>query len=617
MKSNFITPARSIRQYAISFFLIIAFAISTAKAQTFQNVQYDNTYTDYVAAIVVDDASGNLDGYIAVGNLVNPNTSNPAINVARYDRFGNVLWTKLVSDDAVKEYHANDAFPAPYGLSPSNHDNCFGQDPTGVYKCNVVKANYKSDFYVCGYYINKGDLKKMLLIKLNYKGDVIWTRRDIGSYGETYNNEEAVSVEASEVDGDVFVAGTVAAGPASPNKNPHFMAARLNSDGRLYWVNRYKAGDDGGSLLGYIAKQSTLIIDAANKDGSLVICGRSENEAVKLLDHAFVSRVNPDGTEAWRVVSVDDDPIDLTAAEDITFTHDVHKTGNFFLAATGFYNDRGTVGASIYNFELDPAGNQVSSSKLTQTSSPIAQMWGQSITTDNSTDRNYIISGGMNEEKGTPSYVFLLKTDMAQVPFWQYFYPDYSFPNFAATESAYATGQGYFIATNSGAPGIPSALAIATDLNGKISAPCPEKAFKLKYEKTGFSYNAQMVFQPENKACPAPTTDKQVYHLEKLCNDPYAPKNATAAPLVSELTMRVAPNPASSKLTVDISSDAVQSAMVQLYNMEGRLVEQRKVELVKNRNTIQWEIGNLQPGMYLLQTRTANGKTVKQNWVKQ
>jgi uncharacterized membrane protein len=613
----FFPAKKSMLLYCCSLVLFVLYS-GGVFSQTFQHVQHGEKHIEYVAGMVVydDPLSNQQIGYIAVGNSTEFTAGTQEnIVVTRYDNYGNVLWTRnvfYVNPDKIA-YHATDVQPA---VHPEAREVPCYPETDGVIPIaglNRVKCYEKSDFYISGYYQEENTLtpRKMLLLKLSYDANIIWTRSKIGNYIQKNNDETGVSVEVSAREGDVFIVGHAT---DVYSKVSHTMVARFNSNGTLIWCNRY-INPCNSDLLGYIPRQSCLYVDK-NKQVGIAVCGRSTYPLGKILDHAFISRINPDGTEAWRMVSSSNDHITVTSGEDITLAK---SDAGFVFAVTGYFVKRGGTWKNMYNFKTDDNGNQIVSEMITSGTEKIAN-YGQSITTDNGEDGYYVIAGGYNNLSDNSNYTLLLTSKIGSGLVWQKIYPTYSRPNEPATESAYERPNGYFIATNSNAPyGNPSALAIATDLNGDVNSPyCPAKDPGLYNKEEGQGFHVDIAYTPETRACPIDTKVDRIDPKDILCQGDGAPRaEDKKIGITQNQALSIFPNPAKTTLNIGFQSATGEEVSMVVYGFDGTIIEKRETKFLAGKNNQSWDISQLRAGTYLIQVTTADGRRFRKSWVKE
>lgn len=80
-------------------------------------------------------------------------------------------------------------------------------------------------------------------------------------------------------------------------------------------------------------------------------------------------------------------------------------------------------------------------------------------------------------------------------------------------------------------------------------------------------------------------------------------------PLSDEFQLNVYPNPASEFIWVDLKTSKIKSALVEIYNMEGKLVYNNKWEFVNGPNKIM--INKLSSSQYILRVSDSSGKVIQ------
>lgn len=78
---------------------------------------------------------------------------------------------------------------------------------------------------------------------------------------------------------------------------------------------------------------------------------------------------------------------------------------------------------------------------------------------------------------------------------------------------------------------------------------------------------------------------------------PLSQTNSTAS------NVNIYPNPAHSSVLVNYSSATERQALLQLYDLSGKLVSLKNVQLIKGNNVIQWDISSLPQGVYFINDR--------------
>lgn len=598
------------------FFLsLFFFSSGLLQAQTFQSLLYGggNQNEDFVAGVVLYDAANPtvVDGYLAVGN-----TNSYALGlqenimVTRYDALGNMLWTKAVAfaNPDKLAYHASDVQAA----SDKYVDNMFfpnyGGQVVDITGPSEVRATNKSDFYISGYYReNSSSLRKMLLVKIDFNGDVIWARADFANFTYKEYDEAAVSVEVSERDGDVFVVGEAANGTLTS----HFIVARLNKDGRQLWCNRYFADNPCyPQNFELKPKQSCLYQDKFGQTG-IAITGGTHYPLAKIIDYAFVSRINSDGTEAWRMTSLsgNDPGDDQIIGNDITLT----KENNYIFGITGNLTKRSKRYGAIYSFTVDQLGAQLLGQLIT---SPQGyELSASSIRTDNSSGGEFVIAGRL--KKGNDYYLLQLRTNLTSPPLWSWIYTTYPRVAIGGVERSYPSANGYFIATNSTSPfgTVSTGHVVGTDPNGKIvSDVCPHTHIDLKEGPFGYGIELWPVVVPDPYVRPIKTFSKLIEVRTETCQEQAFKPGAVVAPAAA---MQLFPNPANKVLNVVIESKQVVQTQLTLVGLDGRLLETRTVSLLPGKNNIAWNIEKLAPGQYLIRSVDQGKKTFQQTWIRE
>ena len=78
----------------------------------------------------------------------------------------------------------------------------------------------------------------------------------------------------------------------------------------------------------------------------------------------------------------------------------------------------------------------------------------------------------------------------------------------------------------------------------------------------------------------------------------------------SKLTVAIVPNPATTKLTANLTADKQEPITTQLFDITGREVLNRTEELTVGTNELRYDVANLNAGIYILQLHTAEKSMV-------
>jgi type IX secretion system substrate protein len=88
-------------------------------------------------------------------------------------------------------------------------------------------------------------------------------------------------------------------------------------------------------------------------------------------------------------------------------------------------------------------------------------------------------------------------------------------------------------------------------------------------------------------------------------NDFIFVSNATEIQELTALSAAIYPNPASTQLNVNLSSDKEEAITAQIFDITGRMVLNETKDLVNGDNNIQFSTANFTNGLYILELRTA------------
>jgi len=81
--------------------------------------------------------------------------------------------------------------------------------------------------------------------------------------------------------------------------------------------------------------------------------------------------------------------------------------------------------------------------------------------------------------------------------------------------------------------------------------------------------------------------------------------------LADEVNIILFPNPVNNTLNLNMYSDKKRAAQIQLTSLDGKLLQERNVELLKNENLFKIDVSSYQAGMYLVQIMSENRITTK------
>lgn len=377
------------------------------------------------------------------------------ILLVKYSPAGNLIWSKTVYDPALPSanFHATDICAAPYTSSSGTPPPPASTQPiTGGAE---VTGYEDSDMYITGYMQSGSANRKMILIRVNASGNVVWIKDD---FTPAALDETGVSVE-SEPGGDVFVVGNASDYSVSPYAS-HVSAARLNSSGTVVvWFNRYRLNTNG---LAYVPRQSCVYRDQQGYVG-LGITGFYEDRGNPFTSDAFTLRINPQGTEGWRIGCPSGGA--FSSGEDILLDS---VSRRFVIAGSS----TGSAGRSAYFYQVNAGGNLFPG--VTVSPSQGGEMFAQGICKESGGGTNYVLTGEYRSSPTVSGSTFLMNLNPGTGALWTKNY-QLTTTNNTATESVYKKVAGYFITTNAfdlfnnfG----PDAHVIATDPSGTVAFFC-------------------------------------------------------------------------------------------------------------------------------------------------
>lgn len=95
----------------------------------------------------------------------------------------------------------------------------------------------------------------------------------------------------------------------------------------------------------------------------------------------------------------------------------------------------------------------------------------------------------------------------------------------------------------------------------------------------------------------------------------FSPLSAAAEPLSPFLTFAVSPNPVrGNTLQIQMACEESLNAVVQIYDLEGRLKWKSNTMIEKGNSNLAFNIGTLASGSYLVQLKSASGKVFGNKW---
>jgi len=95
-------------------------------------------------------------------------------------------------------------------------------------------------------------------------------------------------------------------------------------------------------------------------------------------------------------------------------------------------------------------------------------------------------------------------------------------------------------------------------------------------------------------------------HKQKTSSEPLEVRNVPSEDL--RLDFSVFPNPASKRVSVNVSNEFFESGQASLITIDGRVVQSKAV----NAKQFNFELNNLNPGVYLITLQSGNQKSSKE-----
>jgi hypothetical protein len=104
---------------------------------------------------------------------------------------------------------------------------------------------------------------------------------------------------------------------------------------------------------------------------------------------------------------------------------------------------------------------------------------------------------------------------------------------------------------------------------------------------------------------PSPVTGINYYRLKEVDKDgSFVYSNIVSVTVNGVTGMAAYPNPAKANVTIKINA-LTQKTVLNLYDIQGRLVMQKQVTLANGDNLVEWDVSNIAPGIYYVEA----GKT--------
>jgi hypothetical protein len=166
-----------------------------------------------------------------------------------------------------------------------NKESCQGDFSSAI---NASTKNAQGEVLLCGYTMNAGSNKDILLMKINNSGDTLWTK----TYDGPGNGmDEALDV-VTDVNNNIYVIGY----QRGNGTGTDMATLKFDTNGQLVWVQSYLSNintdqtDRGNSL-------------AVDQSGNVYVTGQTDIDASSVNNDNFITiKYGPAGTLIWSVL---------------------------------------------------------------------------------------------------------------------------------------------------------------------------------------------------------------------------------------------------------------------------------------------------------------------------
>lgn len=119
----------------------------------------------------------------------------------------------------------------------------------------------------------------------------------------------------------------------------------------------------------------------------------------------------------------------------------------------------------------------------------------------------------------------------------------------------------------------------------------------------------------QNPECYATTTVSHLFSVENNCGipDPRRVKSGGEFSSKNDLGLNIFPNPSNDFVTISLEGEEMESALIQIVNIEGKIVA---TENMNGKTTTLIDVNDLKPGVYTFILSDKYGHQTKQNFVK-
>ena len=455
----------------------------------------------------------------------------------------------------------------------------------------IIEAD--SGYIICGSYNYGGNTSDILVTKIDFSGNVVWTK----TYGGIWS-DDALSIEVTHDGGYILAGYTSSYGGLIPNDYDCALLFKIDSSGNLIWSQILELGgidiacsvketfDHGFIVTGYssgsmfLAKTDSLgavtwsvFLSNSNLysgfDGTVIQKRDSSYAVLGMLaipatsdTAAALYIVGPTGmgiyAHYYQVMY-------SSVSDDITYAYDLHQNqeGDLLIAGGSGGNFQNLFYAyAPFVMKTDSAGNYLGGKIYSLNTGP-----GKAYSVKERTGGGYIIGGTMGS-----FYPLLIETDTSLNTNWCYYYGSFSPPGNNAGfgfDAIPLSGGGYtFIGyrtyTN---PGIYMSL-VKTDSSGQSGCNQYIPAFGGNASNFTYTFYYDTIPAGTNTLQMAITLNDSSLVLPDsiLCT------STTAYEELTSLPFNMYPNPANELLHVDLHPDETSDYFAEIRDIAGRVM---------------------------------------------
>jgi len=338
----------------------------------------------------------NDEGYIIAGYTLSFGAGNRDVYLIRTDVNGNALWTRTYGGNDT-DYAWTIQQTADNGYIIGAHSGSFGAGSHDVY---LIKSDLNGDViwtrvyggssadgaysveqttdggFIIAAHVNSfgAGLHDVYLIKINNKGDTLWTK----TYGGS-NQDRLRAVHQTTDGGYILVSETLSFGAG----NADVYIIKTDSIGNLMWTKTY-----GGSFsdYGYSVRQTT--------DGGYIIAGHTQSFGAGSTD-VYLIKTDSIGSLMWAKTY---------GGSSTDYGYSVRQTTDGGYIIAGHTQSFGTAG-DVYLIRTDPNGDPL----WTKVFGGSGADYGWSVR--QTADGGFIIAGYTESFETGNQDVYLIKTD--------------------------------------------------------------------------------------------------------------------------------------------------------------------------------------------------------------